>query len=219
MRKMIVEIDIKRLNPVIDRLKGNMLDIIESYELVELLRTDFERGIKVHVSTITIKEGRRYEEIKWPGNFNVLELGRDGRKYILLFSARAPNRAFKMLMDRFNLNVIPTSPTRFWDGTFTFSVIGEEEELRKMLKRLKFIGHVNDVSYHRAIYQEHNLLSVLTDRQKELLIEAKKLGYYDYPRRIDAGGLAGKIGLSKTTVLEHLRKAEGRLVKNLLAGY
>ncbi len=219
MRKMIVELDITRLNPIIDRLKGNMLDIIESYELLELLRTDFERGIKVHVSSITIKEGHSYEEIKWPGNFQIHQLARDGRKYILLFSSRAPNKAFKMLMNKFNLNIIPTTPTRFRDGTFTFSVIGEVEELRKTLKRLKLIGHVTDVSYHRAVYEEHNLISVLTEKQKGLIIEAKKLGYYDYPRKIDAGKLAKKIGLSKTTVLEHLRKAEGRLVKNLFAGY
>ena len=216
---MIVELDITRLNPIIDRLKGNMLDIIESYDLVELLRTDFEQGIKVHISTITIKEGRSYEDIKWPGNFKVLKLGQDGRKYILLFSSRAPNRAFKMLMDKFNLNIIPTTPTRFRDGTFTFSVIGDVEELRKTLKRLKLIGHITDVSYHRAVYEDRNLISVLTEKQKNIIIEAKKLGYYDYPRKIDAGNLAKRVGLSKTTVLEHLRKAEGRLVKNLFAGY
>ena len=62
------------------------------------------------------------------------------------------------------------------------------------------------------------MLSVLTDKQREIIIAAKHSGYYDYPRKIDAGGLAAKMGASKATVVEHLRKAEGRLMGNILAG-
>jgi predicted DNA binding protein len=36
---------------------------------------------------------------------------------------------------------------------------------------------------------------------------------------IDAAGVAEIVGVSKATALEHLRKAEGRLMKSLLSGY
>ncbi len=99
------------------------------------------------------------------------------------------------------------------------SVIGAEDELKKVLRALKLMGKVNNIRYQKPVYQEHNVLSVLTDKQKEIIIAAKKYGYYDYPRKIDAGKLAEKVGVSKATVVEHLRKAEGRLMGNILAGY
>ena len=80
-------------------------------------------------------------------------------------------------------------------------------------------GTVKNITYRRAIYQEHNVLSVLTDKQKAILLAAKKHGYYDYPRKINSEQLAKKVGVSKATVVEHLRKAEGRLMANILAGY
>jgi predicted DNA binding protein len=51
------------------------------------------------------------------------------------------------------------------------------------------------------------------------VIAAKRHGYYDYPRRVNSEQLAEIVGISKATVVEHLRKAEGRLMETLLAGY
>ena len=80
-------------------------------------------------------------------------------------------------------------------------------------------GKVYNIRYHKAVYQEHNMLSVLTDKQREIILAAKREGYYDYPRKINTKELAEKVGVSKATVVEHLRKAEGRLMANILAGY
>jgi predicted DNA binding protein len=101
----------------------------------------------------------------------------------------------------------------------TLSCIGEEDQLKKIQKVMGLFGKISNIRYHKAVYEEHNLLSVLTDKQREILLAAKKHGYYDYPRKIDTAGLAEKVGVSKATVVEHLRKAEGRLMGNILAGY
>jgi len=99
------------------------------------------------------------------------------------------------------------------------SVIGDEKNLKKFLEVIKLIGEVSKISFTKAIFNEQTVLSCLTEKQKEILITAKKSGYYNYPRKINSQELSEKIGLSKPTVVQHLRKAEIRLITNLLAGY
>jgi predicted DNA binding protein len=216
---MVVKMDIHSLNPIIKKYQSNMLDIIEEYELLELVKTDFERGLKIHLSKIKVRRGRSYHDLKWPKNFNVVVLKEDGREYIVLISSKVPDSAFRKLFDRFNLDIIITNPTFFKDGVMTFSMMGEPDVLKKTLKAMKLVGKVQDVSFQRAVFEEHNVLSLLTDKQRDVVIEALRRGYYDYPRKIDAAGVAEKVGISKATALEHLRKAEGRLMKSLLVGY
>jgi len=216
MRKIILDIEPGR---IIKKLQRNMMEHIEEFELLELLRMDFEKGVKVMLLEITLKSGSKFEDIKWPKNFKLTVLGQKEDKYIVIATAKAPNKFFKKLFNKAKTDLIWTTPTHYRNGKMTLSCIGEEDELKKIVKVFKLFGKINKISYHRPVYQEHNVLSVLTDKQKEIIIAAKKLGYYDYPRKIDAGGLAAKVGASKATVVEHLRKAEGRLMGNILAGY
>ncbi len=52
-----------------------------------------------------------------------------------------------------------------------------------------------------------------------MVIEAKRNGYYEYPRKSSEGELARKFGLNKSTTVEHLRKAENRMLDQILAGH
>ncbi|WP_217350870.1 helix-turn-helix domain-containing protein [Salinadaptatus halalkaliphilus] len=53
---------------------------------------------------------------------------------------------------------------------------------------------------------------VLSARQQEVLKLARSNGYYSYPRETTSRELASKLDISKTTFLEHLRKAEAKLL-------
>jgi hypothetical protein len=52
----------------------------------------------------------------------------------------------------------------------------------------------------------------LSSRQREVFRLARARGYYDHPRRTNADALAEELGVSSSTVHEHLRKAEAKLL-------
>jgi predicted DNA binding protein len=60
-------------------------------------------------------------------------------------------------------------------------------------------------------------LSRLTPKQRQALLAAYSLGYYDVPRRTSSELLAKRLKLGASTVAEHLRKAERNLLSRVLA--
>lgn len=52
----------------------------------------------------------------------------------------------------------------------------------------------------------------LSERQREVFELARSEGYYTWPRGISASELATQLDVSKTTFLEHLRKAEAKII-------
>jgi predicted DNA binding protein len=55
-------------------------------------------------------------------------------------------------------------------------------------------------------------LDDLSERQREVFDLARREGYYTWPRETSAADLAETLDLSKPTLLEHLRKAEAKLL-------
>jgi predicted DNA binding protein len=51
----------------------------------------------------------------------------------------------------------------------------------------------------------------LTARQAAVLRAAVEDGYYEFPRRTSTGDLADRFGLARSTLEEHLRRAEGKV--------
>ena len=55
----------------------------------------------------------------------------------------------------------------------------------------------------------------LSEQERNSIIEAVKLGYYEYPRRINLDELAKIMKLSKPTLEEYIRKAEKKIMTRL----
>lgn len=60
-----------------------------------------------------------------------------------------------------------------------------------------------------------SILSKLTEKQRWAYETACKFGYYSYPRAMDLGQIARKIGVPPSTFREHLRLAESKLLPAL----
>ena len=119
----------------------------------------------------------------------------------------------KMLMAR---------PPDFLDvNRMKVEMIGKENEIKKLLhytnkwgdNSFKVLGLTSiDTKEGGA-----SLLSKLTPRQRQMLLTAYALGYYDVPRRISSDELSGHLKVDKSTLVEHLRKAERKLIGSIIA--
>jgi len=216
MRKLIVELKVKE--EFLEMLNF-LLDKVESIELIELIKLDFEQGVKMGIAAINMKEGYTIEDIALPEFMEMSTvLKQEGNRYIVVSKVKILKR-FTGFAKKFNIDVIWDTPSIFKKDKMVISVKGNEENLKKFLDVIKHLGEVTRLSFKKATFNEQTILSCLTEKQKEILITAKKNGYYSYPRKINSQELSEKIGLSKPTVVQHLRKAEIRIVSNILAGY
>ncbi|UCF07678.1 MAG: helix-turn-helix domain-containing protein [Thermoplasmata archaeon] len=213
---MIVEI---RLNPEMRKAGAPIMDNIEALRVLEVLKIDFDRGIKAFVAEMELKEGHSIDEFREQKNMEVLNvLKSEGNKYTCIIKGHVPVE-FRKMMREFDLDLIWDAPMLVSNEKLVFSAMGDQENIKKFLDAIKLIGIAENISFKKGAFKEHDLLSCLTDKQREIVVTAMKTGYYDYPKRINSEALSKRIGISKATLLEHLRKAEGRLLKNLLVGY
>lgn len=60
--------------------------------------------------------------------------------------------------------------------------------------------------------------SLLTDRQREVLATAVRMGYYSVPRECTLADVAESLDVDKSSVSTTLRRGEAKLVKSSLLG-
>jgi predicted DNA binding protein len=85
--------------------------------------------------------------------------------------------------------------------------IRKEHEAKIKITGISPAGQTNSKSV--------SLRAQLTERQWEIFEFARQNGYYKWPRDATARELATELDLSKTTFLEHLRKAEAKLLNDI----
>ena len=58
--------------------------------------------------------------------------------------------------------------------------------------------------------------SVLTDRQREVLVTAHRMGYFEHPKGANAGEVASALGITTSTFSEHMAAAQTKLLDSIL---
>jgi len=108
--------------------------------------------------------------------------------------------------------LIVDTPMEFVDGGVSATVIGEQETLREALDDVPDNVTVDVQRVGEYSPQDDRVLSNLTDRQREVLRVAARLGYYDVPRSATHDEVADELGCAPSTASEHLRKIESKIV-------
>lgn len=112
--------------------------------------------------------------------------------------------------------LIIDTPLEYIDEGIYATLVGTHENLRQALSA---IPSEVDFSVENAgpyVPGEEDLLSPLTDRQLEVFQTAVDAGYYEVPRNATHKDIADTLDCAPSTVDEHLRKAESRVVSGLL---
>ncbi len=60
--------------------------------------------------------------------------------------------------------------------------------------------------------------AALTDRQREVLSAAHRMGYFAYPRKASAEEVAEEVGIARSTFAEHLAAAHRQVIGDLVDG-
>lgn len=101
------------------------------------------------------------------------------------------------------------------EGGLEASAVGEDAVLQAVIDAIPEEIHVELVEMGDYQSGHRQLASLLTDRQREILNVAVSAGYYEEPRQVTYRDIAEKLNLSPATVGEHLRKIEGKVLREI----
>ena len=98
MRKLTVEIDPNEATK--DKLK-TMFKEVQSYEVLEMLKMDFDEGSTVQLIECTLKEGVSIHDIKFMGKMEILSVLRsEGNKPLCLIKNKGPKESIDFFKRR-----------------------------------------------------------------------------------------------------------------------
>jgi predicted DNA binding protein len=216
MRKVIIEIEPYETTKEAQR---PMFTQIRSYEVLEVLKMDHVKGLYVDLIECHLKENVSIDELASIGEMEVLSVIRsEGNKHICLVLGHEKKDAAERLGGP-ELNLVYTAPSLISEDRIIVSFISSQKDMMMFVELVKaHIGKVLNMTFKQSTYDKKDLLSILTDKQREIMAAAYRYGYYDIPTGISSERLAEKVNISKPTLLEHLRKAERRILTELLAG-
>lgn len=111
----------------------------------------------------------------------------------------------------------PASDIRAEDGTLLVTVHVESlDSVQAVVERLR--ESFDGVSVRRLTNLEESdgersslPAGDLTDRQREVVSTAYEMGYFEYPKRANAGDVSETLDISRSTFAEHLAAATGKL--------
>lgn len=191
---------------------GPFAGIIKRFEVVSLF--NISPHAHTEICNVTLEPGVSIDTLKNGMIDDLIVLKSEGRDYTCMMKGKFSNEV-SAFIGQFDLKL--EYPIVYDKGMCQLSMVGSSEELCEIV-RAAGNNHWEFEILSVREYDPHvsSMLNALTKKQKEVLLEAYSSGYFDRPRKIDADGLAGKMGIHKTTLLEHLHKAEKRLIGNIL---
>lgn len=215
MRKLILEADVEDFEKIEQPQEGPYVQIslIKTFEILQFLRYDAEQfaticRIEFKNPSTKIKDYFDDKRIK------VVVLDEEKPGAYVIFMKERTQRSDQ---DILRTGVYLSDPFTIRDGKIKMGVVGDTKQLRAFIRYVKrFNIDYTVVSSTDLRFSRDSPLENLTEKQRTVLTSAFEHGYYDLPRKISSQDLAKKLGLRDSTLIEHRRKAERRLLVAIL---
>jgi predicted DNA binding protein len=112
--------------------------------------------------------------------------------------------------------VVFETPITHTDDGLKLTMSGDEQTLHRVISEIPSDIELTLLRKGERKPGESEIISLLTERQVEVLTLAVEDGYYETPRGTTHEKIATQIGVATTTVSEHLRKIEHRVFSALI---
>jgi HTH DNA binding domain len=198
---------------------GSNVDKVKVLEALRCFKCDLE-GLAI-ICKIKLKDkNMNIKDLVGKGlltNIEILYREKDGSVVVFIEGRSCVpqppkgTRLPKLLMSR---------PPDFLDvDRMKVEVIGKEVDMKKLLEYANRWSNTYKILGLTSVdTKAESPLSKLTVKQRQALLTAFALGYYDVPRRISSEDLSRHLNADKSTIVEHLRKAERKLIDGIIAG-
>jgi len=226
VRRLVIEISAEQFGSrgqVVPAAAANILAKVKSIEMLHILRMvpgEFAaiarielRDPKFSVEEIFALEGLQGSKLEHE------LLDRESDVVFTFFVRSRTNVQRSGFVGQGGLMPYLSTPFEFKDGRLRITLLGSSSQVKRYLtdlSRQKLVKY-RIASLTDARFPPNSPIGRLTDKQRRVLIAAYRLGYYDVPRRITSEELAKKLNLVKATFSTHVRKAERRLLTELLS--
>jgi len=155
------------------------------------------------------------EDMKEDKRINELEV--DGNKifFIEVRADKIPSSFYNPKLLFVKPNIVTPDGFEYWE-----LATWKKKFLTEFLKDIRKHFKENDVlkieeTKLKDIYFSH-LMPMLTEKQQQAIEVALKNGYYEWPKRTGLNKLAKTMGISVATYREHLKRAESKLLPDLI---
>ncbi|HXY87449.1 MAG TPA: helix-turn-helix domain-containing protein [Candidatus Acidoferrales bacterium] len=218
MLRLIVELsaqDFSKFDPESSFEKMKSMEVLhflkyDHWEVAKILRVEFNEP---NASIEAVFRDRLIEA-------QILEQEKEkktGRDIYTYFIKVRPPLAIRRDQDPKAVGGYLSLPYVVKDGKVKITFLGNTKQMRTSIKIFEDAGvRYRVVSLTDAKISPYSLISRLTEKQRNALITAYTLGYYDVPRKISLVQLAKTLNLARSTLDKHLRKAEQRLLHHIM---
>jgi len=197
-----------------------MLQKIKSFEILHFLRFDRDEfaaifRVEIKDPSFKIEDLFNSKELSHGTEVKLQLLEREKEGICTYFMKGKPQPSSGT--NREKMDMYPSLPFVIRDGKIRITFLGNNDQVKKTLEFFEKAGiNYKVVSIMDAKFSPSSPVNRLTAKQSDAIILAFKLGYFDTPRKISSEQLATKLGLANSTLAVHLRRAERRLLAEML---
>ena len=210
MRKVLLRWKVSSLSGI-DEI-DTLMEICERIEVLGHLSTD--SGGVTQLVELRINEGHELSEISELESFEVLEMHEEDESGILV-SIRCTHPLALSAVELSNIYVYPPYGIDSKNG-LEFRIFGISSSIRSFLDFVRNVMPPDSVSVQTIKNGSQKGLDFLTQKQREVLELAVNRGYYDDNSEVTLKQLGEELGIARSTIGEHLKRAETEVVKKVV---